>query len=124
VIDVKIFFGCNQNYGLLDMEENDFQQYVRRIEDAYAASGNTIGWRFLNCSREVLRSDPQIALLSTNPAGNYADPYHPPASCENGHSYLIERWADSFSGASPLQKQFQGLFLALSEHVGYHGRSS
>lgn len=91
-----------------------FNSSVDSIEQTYQAYGYHLGWRFLNCSKEILNGNPEIALITANPGGDSPQPDHPSESCENGHSYLTEQWGSSGPGRSPLQVQLQGLFNALA----------
>jgi len=94
-----------------------FEQLVSDIDRAYNRLGHKLGWRFLNVSRDVLRQDPAIALITSNPAGNTIPNDHPTASCESGSSYLVESWHNKAPGASHLQIQVQRLFVKISEHT-------
>ena len=77
-----------------------------------------LGWRFLNCSSAVLETAPPLALITANPGGNAPEPDHPSASCETGHSYLVERWGKSAPGRAPLQVQLQSLFASVAQTSG------
>lgn len=93
-----------------------FEQFLSDIERAYEQLGHTLGWRFLNVSRNVLHQDPPIALITLNPGGRTIPHDHPPASCESGCSYIVESWNEKRPGHSPLQVQVQRLFSKISEH--------
>ena len=86
--------------------------------------GHTLGWRFLNVGRKVLDGPVRVALITINPGGDHIPPDHPAASCENGASYLVERWGDSSPGQSVLQRQVQHLFGALAAEMRYEGSPS
>ena len=98
-----------------------FEQAVTDIEAAYQALGHTLGWRFLNVSRDVLRKNPQIALITANPGGNSIPLDHGTASCESGCAYLSEMWGNSEKGQSSLQKQVQRLFGAIADQINFVG---
>ena len=101
-----------------------FQTLVSEIEAEYTRLGHTLGWRFLNVSRSVLDRPTRIALITMNPAGDHIPEDHPPASCEHGASYIVERWGGAAPGQSTLQVQVQRLFGALSTAMGYAGTPS
>ena len=93
-----------------------FEQFISDIEQAYERLGYSLGWRFLNVSRNILHQDPPIAFITLNPGGRSIPIDHPPASCESGCSYIVESWNDKPPGHSPLQVQVQRLFSTISEH--------
>ena len=99
--------------------ETSFDQAVADIEAAYLALDHTLGWRFLNVSKDVLGSNPQIALITANPGGNSIPPDHGTASCESGCAYLSENWGGSKKGQNKLQKQVQRLFDAIAEKIDF-----
>ena len=98
-----------------------FKVLVAAIEAEYARLGHILGWRFLNVSSNVLNGPVHIALVTINPAGDHIPRDHPAASCENGASYLVERWGNSEPGRSTLQVQVQLLFAALAAELRYTG---
>jgi hypothetical protein len=96
-----------------------FEQTVAEIEAAYIALEHKLGWRFLNVSKDVLRNNPQIALITANPGGDSIPPDHGTASCESGCAYLSEIWGNSKKGQSSLQKQVQWLFDAIANQINF-----
>jgi len=96
-----------------------FDQAVSEIEASYLALGHTLGWRFLNVSKDVLLKHPRIALITVNPGGTGYTPGHGTASCENGCAYLSEIWGNSKKGQSSLQKQVQCLFEAIANQINF-----
>lgn len=98
-----------------------FTSCVEDIEAAYSSLGYKLGWRFLSVSRFVLTSPVQVAFVTLNPGGNRIPPDHSTASCENGVSYLVERWTGNPPGQAPLQIQVQRLFEALRVPLKFHG---
>jgi hypothetical protein len=98
-----------------------FDSCVREIEDAYQALGHTLGWRFLSVSKAVLDRPVKIAVITINPAGKSIPPNHPRASCEDGSSYLVERWGEAPAGRSTLQIQVQSMFWLLKNSTGFVG---
>lgn len=101
-----------------------FEIAVQDIEAEYARLGHTLGWRFLNVSRKIIDGPVRVALITINPGGDHIPPNHPTASCENGASYLVERWGDARAGQSVLQQQVQHLFVALAAELRYEGSPS
>jgi len=99
--------------------ETSFEQAVADIQAAYLALGHTLGWRFLNVSKDVLDSNPQIALITANPGGNSIPSDHGTASCESGCAYLSESWGGSKNGQSKLQRQVQRLFDAIAGQIDF-----
>jgi hypothetical protein len=100
-----------------------FDGCVEEIERAYDQLGYDLGWRFLSVSRAVLEGQVKIAFVTLNPGGNQIPVDHPTASCENGPSYLVERWRGKPPGQAPLQVQVQKLFEGLVGHLGFQGAS-
>lgn len=98
-----------------------FERAVTEIESAYLALEHTLGWRFLNVSKDVLRKNPRIALITANPGGNSIPADHGTASCESGCAYLSETWGNSKQGRSTLQKQVQKLFGAIADQTDFAG---
>ena len=99
-----------------------FEECVHDIETEYARLGHTLGWRFLSVSQRVLDAPVRLALGTLNPAGDRIPPDHPWASCENGVSYLVERWRDSsIPGEAPLQVQVREMFRLLAQSMAYEG---
>lgn len=83
----------------------------RRIETAYRASGNKLGWRFLYSPVAVLeRAD--VAFIGLNPGG--AEPEPDRLAMDSGSAYCDEVWWDDYAaGCSPLQEQVRALFAQL-----------
>ncbi len=94
-----------------------FDHIVTEIEAEYNSLGHTLGWRFLNVSRRVLDRPTPVAFITINPAGDHIPPDHPPASCEHGCSFLVERWGSSQPGNAALQVQTQLLFKGLAAQM-------
>lgn len=101
--------------------ENLFKDSVRRIERFYEERGYELGWRFLTCSRKILRGNPEFALIDFHPGGKEKPPDHPCCSCEEGNAYLHEKWRDCAPGEAPLQTRIQGMFKIFAEKLGYRG---
>ncbi len=87
-----------------------FEESIAEINNFYKKNGYQIGWRFLNGSKKTLVENPSIALITLNPGGDTIPKDHPWESCENGSSYLHEKWGNSASGQNNLQKQIQLMF--------------
>lgn len=100
---------------------NIFNDSTQKIESFYEDHQYQLGWRFLNCSKEVLVSDPKVAFITLNPGGREIPEDQPWASCEGGSSYLNEIWGTSSRGQNKLQIQIQKMFAKLVEHSGYSG---
>ena len=73
----------------------NFNLAISEIVAAYHSLKHELGWRFLCVSKDVLKSNPKIALITANPGGNRIPVGHGTASCENGCAYLAEKWKDS-----------------------------
>lgn len=98
-----------------------FDACIEDIDAAYKRLGHTLGWRFLSVSRAVLDNPVKIALVTINPAGNAIPSDHPWQSCENGSSYIVEKWGNSTPGRSTLQVQVQEMFRLLRDTIGFSG---
>jgi hypothetical protein len=86
----------------------------RRIEEAYARSGNTCGWRLLASPSSVLERA-EVAFIGLNPGGSFQPDDHAELAMSYGSAYVLEVWGGSQQpGASPLQKQVRALFERLS----------
>lgn len=96
-----------------------FDECINDIESAYKELGHNLGWRFLSVSKSVLNGPVKVALVTINPAGNEIPPDHPWPSCENGVSYIVERWGNTLPGQSKLQIQVQKLFEMLRGPLNY-----
>ncbi|KAB1443399.1 hypothetical protein [Pseudodesulfovibrio senegalensis] len=80
------------------------------IKRFYENSNHQLGWRFLNGSKNSLKN-PLVALITLNPGGKTIPEGHSWESCENGSSYLVEKWKGSAKpGQANLQRQIQLLF--------------
>lgn len=101
--------------------ENLFKDSVRNIKRFYEEHGCGSGWRFLTCSRKVLRSNPRFALIDFHPGGEEIPPDHPWQSCEKGNAYLHEKWRNHGPGEAPLQIRIQKMFKIFAEKFGYRG---
>ena len=101
--------------------ENLFKDSVRNIKRFYEEHGCGSGWRFLTCSRKVLRSNPRFALIDFHPGGEEIPPDHPWQSCEKGNAYLHEKWRNHGPGEAPLQIRIQRMFKIFAEKFGYRG---
>ncbi len=96
-----------------------FTECIRNIDAAYKELRHTLDWRFLSVSKTVLDKPVKIALITMNPGGKDAPPDHPRESCENGVSYLVERWHGYPPGQAPLQIQVQRLFAMIKDVSKY-----
>ena len=107
---------------MIDKHENLdlFSECIRDIDAAYKELGHTLGWRFLSVSKTVLQQPVKIAFITLNPGGNYIPPDHPWESCENGVSYLVERWG-ALPGQSTLQIQVQKMFSMIRDSINFDG---
>jgi hypothetical protein len=104
-------------------EKPIFDWCVEEIEHAYDQLGYELGWRFLSVSRAVLDGRVRIAFVTLNPGGKQIPVDHPTASCEDGASYLVERWRGNPPGQAPLQIQVQKLFQGLANQTGFQANS-
>ena len=91
----------------------DCAELLERIERAYSASSNTLGWRFLASPVHVLE-EAKVAFLGLNPGGRVAPPDHSEFAMRSGSAYVDERWAGHLPGNSPLQRQVRALFQCLA----------
>lgn len=98
-----------------------FQKSIAKIDNFYKERQYQLGWRFLNCSKDVLSATPKVAFITLNPGGNKIPNDHPWDSCENGSSYLTEVWGSSLAGKSNLQIQIQLMFSKLAENLSFCG---
>lgn len=91
------------------MDNQLFEQSVRRIKKQYKELDFTLGWRFLYSPTKTLSSDTRLALVGLNPGGTI---YHVAASVEEGNTYRVEtlRSAD-------LQRQVKWLFEDIAEKL-------
>lgn len=103
------------------MADDIFQDTVDEIKSFYEEHGYELGWRFLTCSKNVLKSNPKIAFITSNPGGSRIRDDHPSPSCEKGSPYLDESWKDRDPGESPLQVQIQKMFVKLREKTNHPG---
>lgn len=93
-------------------QRNRMNELQERIETAYAASGNDLGWRFLYSPAAVLeRAD--VAFLGLNPGGSERPSDHAKFCMAGGSAYAEESWAGFPPGQSPLQRQVLLLFQRL-----------
>jgi len=98
----------------------DFDLAVSEIEKAYRSLKHELGWRFLCVSKNVLESDPEIALITANPGGDRIPVGHGTASCENGCAYLTEKWkGGAAAGKAILQQQVQLLFETIAKKINF-----
>lgn len=84
-----------------------------RIECAYRASGNQLGWRLLASPPYVLDRS-EVAFLGLNPAGRIRPHDHAEFAMPSGSAYVVEQWAGHPPGRSPLQRQVRALFAGLA----------
>lgn len=85
-----------------------------QIENAYAKSGNTMGWRLL-ASPESTLNGAEVAFIGLNPGGSAIDVEHSVFAMPEGRSaYVDESWAGNADGESPLQRQVRALFDRLN----------
>ncbi|MCB1467155.1 MAG: hypothetical protein KDK08_08440 [Rhizobiaceae bacterium] len=101
------------------MKSLDPIQMKARIEKAYAASGNSLHWRFLASPCHVLKGA-DVALIDLNPGGGSIPEDHPDFCMPSGSAYELESWDGGKRrkipyppGESPLQIQMRTLFLRL-----------
>ena len=90
----------------------------QRIDAKYNELGHSLGWRFLGGPRRTFNGSTLFAIITLNPGGYAEDPAHPRLSSEAGSSYWIESWRGRRSGAAPLQRQVQELFVRIAGIVG------
>ena len=99
-----------------------FDSCVAEIDHAYAALGYSLGWRFLNVCRKVLDAPVRVMLLTLNPGGDTIPPDHPWASCENGSSYVVEKWDEKKPpGKATLQVEVQSMFAEIAKGLAFPG---
>ena len=103
------------------MPDDIFQDTVKEIEKFYGEYGYELGWRFLTCSKNVLKSNPKIAFITLNPGGSRIRDDHDSPSCEKGNPYLDENWKNRPPGESPLQVQIQKMFAKIREKTNCSG---
>jgi len=105
------------------MATNIFQDTVNQIEKFYKKHHcYKLGWRFLTCSKAVLKNNPKIAFIALNPGGNKIRDDYPSDSCEEGNAYLYEKWKkNKEQGESPLQIQVRKMFDKICEKTNYEG---
>ena len=103
------------------MTNDIFQNTIDQIEDFYQDHDYEIGWRFLTCSKAVLKNNPEIAFITLNPGGDSIPDNHPSSSCEEGSPYLDESWGGKKPGESILQKQIQKMFGKIREKKSCSG---
>ncbi len=87
-----------------------FSACCRRIENAYASIGHSLGWRFLYSPRRTYRKDVDLLLLGTNPGGRVFEDSIP--SVETGNAYRTEPW--DCGRLNRLQRQVCYLFEQMS----------
>ena len=98
-----------------------FKNTVEEIKRFYKDRDYKCGWRFLTCSRTVLRGSSKFAFIDYHPGGNKIPPDHPRNSCEEGNAYLHEKWRDNDPGKAPLQIRVQKIFEIFAEELAYQG---
>ena len=103
------------------MANDIFQDTVDQIKNFYQEHSYELGWRFLTCSKSVLKNNPKIAFITLNPGGSRIRHDHPSPSCEEGSPYLDESWGGKKPGESKLQIQIQKMFGKIHEKVSYPG---
>ena len=104
------------------MTDKTFKDIVDQIKDFYQDHDYDLGWRFLTCSKTVLKNNPKIALITLNPGGSTIPEDQPWASCEKGNAYLYEKWKKNKEpGKSPLQIQIRRMFNKIREKINYEG---
>lgn len=103
------------------MSDKIFQNTTDQIKDFYLGHGYKLGWRFLTCSKAVLKNNPKIAFITLNPGGGGIPDDHPWSSCEEGSPYLDESWGGRKPGEGKLQIQIQEMFGKLREKTNYSG---
>ena len=95
------------------MADRIFQDIIDQIENFYQEHNYELGWRFLTCSKSVLKNNPKIAFINLNPRGHKSPPDHPCASCEEGSPYLDESWGGNERGKDNLQIQIRKMFAKI-----------
>lgn len=103
------------------MPKDIFQDTVEQIKSFYLEHEYQLGWRFLTCSKTVLKSNPRVAFITLNPGGSRIRHDHPSPSCEEGSPYLDESWGGKKPGESKLQIQIQEMFGKICEKVNHAG---
>ena len=88
----------------------------KKITNAYVSLNHSLGWRFINSSKNTLSKNSGIALITLNPGG---DKYEKPICSleENNNAYLDENWTIYAKGQDPLQKQIQYLFQEIHKRT-------
>lgn len=116
IIVARLVYTCPDCLRSLSAMANDiFQDTVGQIKNFYQEHSYELGWRFLTCSKSVLKSNPKIAFINLNPRGRKPHPDHPWASCEDGSPYLDESWSGNDRGKDRLQIQIQKMFGKIRE---------
>lgn len=89
----------------------EFDNLIEEIKSLYKETDNDLGWSFLVSSKNNLKSNSSIALITLNPGGReFAEPVE---SFETGNVYCDEDWNGKGFGEESLQKQIQYLFSNL-----------
>lgn len=84
----------------------------QRIEKAYRARGDRMGWRLLYSPAHVLNGA-SVAFVGLNPGGDYAPVQHAEFAMDHGSAYEREDW-----GAAPGQAKLQRQVRALCNRLG------
>ena len=105
------------------MTNDIFQNTIDQIKTFYQDHDYELGWRFLTCSKAVLKDDPKIAFITLNPGGSSIPDNHPSSSCEKSSPYLDESWGGREPGKSKLQIQIQKMFDKICEKTNCHERT-
>lgn len=74
------------------------------IEQAYRASGNEMGWRFLSCPASNL-TGAEMAFIGLNPAGDAPEDRDSFAMPEGKSAYGDESWNRNSPGEAVLQSR-------------------
>lgn len=94
------------------MSRNEFTKNLKqRIDNAYLARGNRLGWRLFYSPPHVLDGAP-VAFVGLNPGGDYMPAEHGEFAMNRGSAYTDEAWGAA-PGDAKLQRQVRALFARL-----------
>lgn len=103
------------------MNKINFENICQEIQKKYEELGHNLGWSFLTTSKNTIKKNSSIALITLNPGGEEkSEPVM--RSFEDGNAYLNEEWKKNLGvGKAPLQIQIQYLFKHLTiKHPRYN----
>ncbi|MEW8437166.1 MAG: hypothetical protein AB2689_03330 [Candidatus Thiodiazotropha taylori] len=92
------------------MEQKVFQDLVNSIRSEYEQMDYMLGWRFLTSPKSTVSRKTHSVFITLNPGGSTISHEAQQESCEEGSSYLVEKWGSNAPGNAPLQRQIQSLF--------------